>query len=692
MRSALILAGFACCCAPVLAQDIANPVSSEGEGILVRPRNPGDMPVILESFAPVTIIPRAQIEREGAATLGEALANQPGLSTSGYIPGAASRPIIRGLDNQRVRLQENGIGTHDVSELGEDHGSPINPLLNDRIDVIRGPATLRYGAQAIGGVVNVQNNRIPTQLRNTVSGRWIGNWSSFDQGRETAFSVDASHKNVAIHADAFASANDSYQTPRGRQRNSQRQAQGAAIGASWFFAGGYLGFSLSHYDSLYHVPGGDSVAARTALSPTENRLQVQGEYRFSDSILDVMRLWAGASAYHHQEKSLDAGVYAVGSEYRNRQAEWRLEAEHRPITTQWGTLSGAVGLQTDLRTLRTGGEATSILPPIDSVNTGLFVFEEMKFAQGYRIQAAARLDGARHQGTQTLFPTNFDPANGATSENALTRRYMPKSASFGLLKDLPYDLVGRINAQTVERAPTGAELFSRGPHEATATFEIGQANLKSERAQTIEIGLRRAIGQLRLDGSLFHTSYKGFIYKHLTGETCDDDFSTCASGGGTELRQVVYRQQDTRFRGAELSAQLDVMEIGRGMFGLDAQYDRVAATFSDGSRAPRIPPQRVGGGIFWREPQGWSARLFLLHALSQTRIAAEETPTKGYNLLSADLSYSRSLRGFGGLQEMTIGLRGTNLLNDDVRYHTSFKKDEVLAPGRGARIFSVLRF
>jgi len=689
LRYPIIVAALAVS-APAFAENIASPITSQEEGLTVRPRNAGEMPVILESFAPVTILPRAQIERDGAATLGEALATQPGLSSSGYAPGAASRPIIRGLDNQRVRLQENGIGTHDVSELGEDHAAPINPLISDRIDVIRGPATLRYGAQAIGGVVNVQNNRIPTQLRKDVSGRWIGNWSSVDQGREAAFSVDASHNNVAVHADAFANASDSYQTPQGRQLNSQRQSQGGAVGASWFFAGGYLGFSLSHYDSSYHIPGGASATNRTALLPTEDRLQMQGEYRFSESVIDVLRVWAGASVYRHQEKSLDAGAYSVGSEYRNRQAEWRIEAEHQPITTRFGTLNGAIGLQTDLRALRTAGEAGSLLPPTDSFNTGVFVFEELKLAQGYRLQGALRLDGTQHEGTQTRFPAGFLPNGNPLDENAVTRRYLPKSLSIGLLKDLPFDLVGRLNAQSVERAPTGAELFSRGAHDATSTFEIGQANLKLERAQTIELGVRRGFGQLRLDASLFHTSYSGFIYKHLTGTLCGDAFSTC--GVDTELKQVVYQQQDARFRGAELSAQLDVMELGRGMFGLDAQYDRVAATFSDGSRAPRIPPQRIGAGLFWREPQGWSARIFLLHAFSQTKIAAEETATKGYNLLSADLSYSHRLKGSGGLQEMTIGIKGTNLLNDDVRYHTSFKKDEVLAPGRGVRVFSVLRF
>ena len=689
MRYPIIVAALAMS-APALAENIASPITSQEEGLTVRPRNAGEMPVILESFAPVTILPRAQIERDGAATLGEALATQPGLSSSGYAPGAASRPIIRGLDNQRVRIQENGIGTHDVSELGEDHASPINPLINDRIDVIRGPATLRYGTQAIGGVVNVQNNRIPTQPRDGVSGRIIGNGSSVDQGREAAFSVDAGHKNVAVHADAFASASDSYQTPKGQQLNSQRQAQGGAVGASWFFDAGYLGFSLSHYNSSYNIPGGASATNRTALFPTEDRLQLQGEYRLGASMIDVMRLWAGASRYQHQEKSLDAGAYVVGSEYRNRQVEWRIEAEHQPITTSFGTLNGAIGWQTDLRALRTAGEAGSLLPPTDSFNTGVFLFEELKLSQGYRLQAAARLDSAQHEGTQTRFPAGFLPNGNPLDENAVTRRYLPKSLSIGLLKDLPFDLVGRLNAQSVERAPTGAELFSRGAHDATSTFEIGQANLKLERAQTIELGVRRGFGQLRLDASLFHTSYSGFIYKHLTGTLCGDAFSTC--GVDTELKQVVYQQQDARFRGAELSAQLDVVELGRGMFGLDAQYDRVAATFSDGSRAPRIPPQRIGAGLFWREPQGWSARIFLLHAFSQTKIAAEETATKGYNLLSADLSYSHRLKGSGGLQEMTIGIKGTNLLNDDVRYHTSFKKDEVLAPGRGVRVFSVLRF
>ena len=160
----------------------------------------GVLPVIKEAYAPVTVVPRSEIVREQPLTLGDALFDKPGISATTYAPGAASRPIIRGLESNRVRIQENGIGIHDVSNLGEDHGVPINPLIADQIEVIRGPATLRYGSQAIGGVVSVENNRIPKIIPlGGVSGEVLGGLSSVDRGRNAAASVDAGAGNIAIH-------------------------------------------------------------------------------------------------------------------------------------------------------------------------------------------------------------------------------------------------------------------------------------------------------------------------------------------------------------------------------------------------------------------------------------------------------------------------------------------------------------
>ncbi|MBV9077772.1 MAG: TonB-dependent receptor plug domain-containing protein, partial [Methylobacteriaceae bacterium] len=243
----------------------------------------GVLPVVRESFAPVTVVPRSEIVREQPRTLGDALFDKPGVSGTTYAPGAANRPIIRGLDNYRVRIQENGIGVGDVSPLGEDHAAPINPLVQDRIEVIRGPATLRYGSQAIGGVVSAESNRIPSFVpQGGYAGQVSSGFSSADIGRVGAASVDAGGEGVAVHADGFKTGSDDYRTPRGRQFNSATESQGGAVGLSAIGPDGFLGIGFSHYDALYQIPGGEAAASRTRLDPRQDKVTAKGEVRFQE--------------------------------------------------------------------------------------------------------------------------------------------------------------------------------------------------------------------------------------------------------------------------------------------------------------------------------------------------------------------------------------------------------------------------
>ncbi len=204
--------------------------------------------------------------------------------------------------------------------------------------------------------------------------------------------------------------------------------------------------------------------------------------------------------------------------------------------------------------------------------------------------------------------------------------------------------------------------------------------------------MRRAQGPLRFEPTAYYTRFNNVIFKRLTGNTCDEDFASCAAGGAGEFNQIVYAQRGAIFRGAEFQAQLDVVPLGRGMAGIDAQHDIVRATFTDGSNVPRIPPQRVGGGVYWRDPD-WFVRVGLLHAFTQNDTAAQETTTPGYNLLKFEAAYTRQLAASAvGPREMAWGITGTNLLNDDVRNAVSFKKDEVLLPGRSVRAFARIIF
>jgi iron complex outermembrane receptor protein len=651
----------------------------------------GILPVATDTFSPVTVVTQQQIQRDQPRTLGDALFDRPGISGTTYAPGAASRPIIRGLDNARVRIQENGIVNGGVSDLGEDHAVPVNPLVSDRIEVIRGPATLRYGSGAIGGVVSADNNRVPTFIpANGVQGQVTSGYSTVDNGRLGAATVAAGGDGIAVHADGFKTAADNYAIPGGIQRNSYNESQGGAFGISAIGDRGFAGISFSHYDAIYAIPGGVAEQDRTRLTPNQDRVLSRGEYRPLDGPIEVIRYWAGYSVYKHNEVGIgEDGIDGIQATFKNREAEARLEFQHVPVFTEIGKLTGALGFQSDRRVINTALE--SFLPKTESRANAVYLFEELELRPGTRLQAAGRYEVDRISGTAAQFPDNFLPVDGQDPlQYARTRRFAPKSISLGALQDLPFDFVASLTGSYVERGPSGYELFSQGPHDATATFEIGNPNLKRERARTIEASIRRAVGPLRLDATGYYTRYTGFIYRNYTGLFCDDDFASC--GTGTENRQIVYQQQNATFYGAEIIGQYDILPIGDGFAGVEAQFDAVRAQFDDGTNVPRIPPYRVGGGVYVRA-DGWFARVNLLHAFDQRRIAPFETPTAGYDDLRAEVSYTAPLDPkVYGATSVTLGLQGRNLLDADIRNAASFKKDEILLPGRNVRLFLTARF
>lgn len=663
---------------------------------------PGTLPIVADAFATVTVVPNQEIERTPGAQLGDLLFAKPGLTGSSFAPGA-SRPIVRGLDTYRVRIQENGLATNDVSEIGEDHGVAIDPLVANQIEVIRGPATLRWGSQAIGGVVNASNDRIPERLpEGGFSAVTKGAAATVDGGLDGAVLVDAGRGNWAIHADAFGRRADDYRIPGypyvfpptpapavgGRQPNSYLRADGQSVGGSYVFDRGFAGLAITRFASVYGIPGAEAAEKRTRMDLEQVKLTGKGAFRFEASPLDAIRYWFGVTDYKHDERGLDAsGVDGVRQTFTNRAQEARVETEFRPLDLGFAALTTAAGVQASHQRLTAPGDAgdvNGLFDPNQATSLAAFVFHEFKFERGWRAQAAARVE---HNAVTGSSPDLFvDP----DLPIARDLHFLPKSAAVGVLKELPGGLVASATAQHVERAPRAPELFSRGPHDATGTFDIGNPNLKVEVAHSLEIGLRRAAGPLRFEATAFYTRFKGFIFRHFTGVTCDDDFGSC--GVGTELKQAVYAQKDALFRGAEFQSQLDVAPLWQGTWGVEARADAVRATFTDGTSVPRIPPLRIGGGLFWRDAS-WLARVSLVHAFAHTQIAANETPTAGYNLLKAEVSYTRKLpRTPFGVQQVTLGIVGDNLLDEDIRNAASFKKDEVLLPGRNFRFFASLRF
>ncbi len=676
-----------------------------GDGTGSQPQS--TPPVIEDTFSAVTVVTKDQLQRSAGGTLGDVLGDKPGITSSSFAPGAASRPVIRGLDNFRVRVQENGIGSHDVSDLGEDHGVPIDPLAADQVEVVRGPATLRYGSQAIGGVVNVTNNRIPEAPKPGMTTQVRGAYTSVDRGTEGALLVDGGTKDFGFHADAFGRGTSDYKIPAypylvpptpapdvgGKQPNTGSHSEGQSIGGSYFFNGGFAGASVTHFNSIYHIPGIDGAATGTRIKMEQTKVNGKAEWRAPFSAVEALRLWVGVSEYRHSEIGVGGdGIDGTQAVFRNQEQEARLEMQLMPYRTFLGPVTTAVGGQFGHQQIGTAGAAGGLLSPAETRSAAAFVFNELKFTDLMRMQVAGRIETVNVNGTAATFPADFlgggpDPVAAQSG-----RTFTPRSLSLGVLHDLPWNMVASATGQYVERAPRALELFSRGAHDASGTFEIGSADLKPEVAKTAEVGLKRARGAFRFEANAYYTEYQGFIYKRLTGNTCDEDFQTCVAGAGGEFRQVVYSQQNAIFRGAEAFAQLDVTQLGNGMLGIDGQYDIVRATFADGTNVPRMPPQRFGGGVWWRDAN-WYARVGLLHADAQNNISGFETRTDGYNLLKAELTYTTKLpqRDFGPKQ-MTVGIVGTNLLNEEVRNSVSFRKDDVLLPGAGVKLFANFTF
>jgi iron complex outermembrane receptor protein len=643
------------------------------------------------TFQSTTAVTGREIERSSAASLADVLSTLPGVSSSTFAPGA-SRPNIRGLDDYRVRVQENGIGTQDASDFSQDHAVPVDPLSADKIEVVRGPATLRYGSQAIGGVVSATNNRIPAALTpGGFSARFKGGASSMDNGLDGATSFDASGSNVAIHADAYARRAGDYRIPGGVQANTRLQSEGQSVGGSYIFDGGYIGTAIQHITSLYHIPGVIDARENTRIDLEQTKWTSKGEWRAPTDGIDAVRFTFGASQYKHDEIGIGSnGIDGVQNTIRNRELEGRFELDHAAVATGMGALTGTWGAQFGQRELGTFGSLGGLLAPTRTDTAAGFVFEQIQFTDTLKLQAAGRIESHLVKGMAPSFPADFLPPPNTFTEEVARRSFAPKSGSVGLLKNLPWDMVTTLTAQYVQRAPAAPELYSRGSDDASGTFVIGNPTLKIETAQTAEIGLKRATGQLRFETSLYYTYYKDFIFKQVTGNYCTDAFASCGAIG--PLIQVAYGQRDAIFRGAEVAAQLDVTPLGNGVFGVDGQYDIVRATFADGTNVPRIAPMRLGGGVWWRSAE-WYARVGLLHAFTQNGVSLNETPTDGYNLLRAELSYTHAFsRTDNGPREITIGLAGDNLLNEAIRNHISFKKNEVLQPGLGVRLFTNVRF
>lgn len=635
-----------------------------------------------------------EIARQSAASLGELLAEEPGVAASSFARGA-SRPIIRGLDTFRIRVLENGSGAHDVSALSEDHGVPIDPLAAQRIEIIRGPAVLRYGSAAVGGAVSVLNNRIPEKATEPLSGSLLAATSPNDDSTEIGMLLDGGGEGYALHADLFSRKAGDYEIPGPdkTQHNTDMDSYGFALGGTAFFdqsdLNGSIGVSWSSFDSQYGVPGGHE--GDLGLDLHQDKVQLKSIWNAPSRLWSRVLVEGAWSDYEHDEIDLETGD--IGSTFKNKEGEARMEIVHEHVTG----FEGAVGVQFRTRDLSAEGEGGELLSPSDMSSWAAYIFETYRMTDATSLEVGGRIERTEVKGVG-VEPPSFEGV--VLGQDLLdfgkryNRSFTPVSGSIGLVHNFNIGAVdgitGGITLSYSERAPDILELFAHGGHEATETFEIGLPTAGKEKATSFEIGLRRIESldyRLSFDVSVYHTTFDGYLYKTDTGFVCGEEFDTCgvdgAPGVEDELRQIHYDQADTEFNGLEGEIAYRAIEWDGGGLTLAGRYDQVSGKYKSGGDLPRMTPRRLGGSVLV-EHDGIRAKASLLKVDDQRELASFETPTEGYLNLKVETSYSlESALG----TEVEIGLSGSNLLDEEIRNHVSFKKDDVLLPGRMVRLY-----
>ena len=603
-----------------------------------------------------------QIRRQGGATISDALARVPGIAASGFATGA-SRPIIRGLDANRVRILEDGTSVSDVSDIGPDHGIPIDPLAAQSIEVVRGAGTLRYGSQAIGGVVNVINNRVPNALsEHPISGELQGSYGSVSDLWQGAAMLDASLGQFALHADGFVRDAGNYDTPLGVQQNSFFHGHGGSLGGSYFFGSGndsHAGVAVTQYDARYGIPSDTSY-----IDMRQTKVMTKSSFSLGDGLFKSLSLDGSYSNYKHDEKGPDGTILTT---FRNREYNGRAEL----LLNQIGFIdNSALGFEYQHRDYSAVGDDSSYLFPATMESFAGYIFADTRLTDRLHLETSGRIENVKISGT---------PAS-----DLFTRRmFTPISGAIGALYTMSPAIKLGMTFSSTGRAPAMAELFARGGHDGPDTFETGDPFLKMERANSLEGTLRIRSGGFHLDGSVYSSWFRNYIYGDLTGRTCDDA-GICSTDGDGDLRELNYRQQGAHFRGFEAEASYDLVKTDHGTFRFDMLGDYTRATLDDGNNVPRIPPYRIGGGLNWSGDR-LDAGFNLIYAGRQDKAGQFDTPTPSYVSLDGQIAF----RPFARYPGIELGITGQNLTNDVQRLATALNKDDVIMPGR--RIMATLK-
>ena len=631
-----------------------------------------------------SILAGDSLHRSLQATLGETLASTPGVNATYYGPGA-SRPIIRGLGGDRVRMLDNGVGSLDASNVSPDHNVSVEPLLVDRIEVLRGPATLLYGSSAVGGVVNVIDNRIPsTAPVSPFGGRTEFRFDSATNERTGIVTFTGGDKNFGLQVNGLRTATDDADIPgyadpanpvnKGTLTNSAISTKSGSVGGTYFWAGGNAGVAVTEYDTVYGVPVGEPIN----IDMKQRRVDFRAETTQPFGIFKTARIRFGIADYTHAEIDTTTGL--ANTTFKNKAYEGRVEL----VQQDTGNLTGTIGLQTSRSDFSAVGEEV-VTPQTLTYNHAIFALESYKVSPELTFQLGGRYEH------QSIKLGDVDPLLPAYPGYSATTGEKRTDGGFSLSTGAVYypakDYSLGFSIAYSQRLPVAQEAFSNGPHGGTNAYEIGSSALDKETAIGVDLTLRKRAGFVTGSVGVFVNKINNFIFEQRDPNLYFDEdtggFLPYPVPSGNEFLPIYqFIARDALFYGGEADLTIHLVDTDTDRVHLDLSSDYVhAQQTTDDEPLPRIPPLRLGAGLRFEHGR-WTLGTNVRHAFRQDRIAPGETETAGYTLVGADLSYRFTVNRIEG----ELFARGSNLTNEDARVSTSFLKDIAPLPGRGVTL------
>ena len=668
----------------------------------------------IESALPVNVIAGDDLKLKQASTLGETLKNEVGVHSNFY-GSVTSSPIIRGLDGPRVLITQNGLDAGDASRVGADHAVATETSTATQIEVLRGPATLFYGSGAIGGVVNIVDDRVPTSSETLAD--WLLQYNDVSNEKQASFSVQTGSDQFAFHLDGFWRDAGEYQLPNdfdphaheeeeeheegeedhdedhedeetSHLANSSSKSSGFTIGSSYLFDQGYVGFSYGRLNRDYGIPGHshddeheeedhdedeheeEGHEAGTAAEMEQDRLQILSEVNFTDSFIKQLFTRFAYTDYQHQE--IEDG--AVGTVFSNKSYELKADLYHQEFSG-W---QGAWTLHLKKSDFKAVGEE-AFAPPSTTKSVAIAWLEEKHFGD-VLLQLGARVEQVEIDvESTTISLEGYDDKLASFSQ----QKFTPLSTSLGLVWDYQGGYNLGLSLAASQRAPSAAELFSFGPHIGAGTFEVGamfglssgsdvesvSESLDVETSYSVDLTWRKFEGDFGFVVSAFYNQVKDYFYQQDTGLVFEND-----------LPVLIYKQDDVDMYGLEaefvyqISSPLKVKVFG----------DYIKASLSDNSSLPRIPPMRIGTSLNY-QGNSFDSEISANHYFEQDDIASLETTTPSYTLL--DFNYNYYLDGMGFKDsDMVLYVKGQNLTDEVALVHSSFLKNISPLPGRNYSI------